>query len=445
MKPNVHEIGGPSWAAPDLSLLHGSAVRSPRFPRELLGDFWAEWCDDVAASANAPFDYAGACLLTLAGALIGNRRMVTAGSWAEPPVLWSVLIGNPSSGKSPAMDPFMNLITGFEADPANIVSRKIYIDDASAQATAELAAANPDGLMVFRDELSGWWSTFGQLGGEQFWLKAFGARPHTVFRKDKEPIHVPRLAVSVLGGSQPDTIRAFIEAKNNRGFASRWLFVNPEPVKGFRLAEATNHVLAEDALRRLLHLPGIEGIPLACPINSAALPTLESWVGAKREAAGAEPGIWGEWLGKQGGIALRLALIFEHLWWAAEAPLEQSPPELVSATAFEAAAAFIDRYSVPMAERTLEMATRPAEDRAAVRLVGLLRKAGRGTFNARDARRGSLGAVGDLAKGSVMTGACEVLEAAHLIRHVGVRAGGSHGRKSSDYEVNPLVLSELNP
>jgi hypothetical protein len=428
-----------------LSLLSGGAVPAPPFPSELLGAFWAEWCDEVSASANAPFDYAGASLLTLAGALIGNKRKVTVGGWSEPPILWSVLIGNPSSGKSPAMDPFMDLITGFEDDLAQTGGGKISIDDASAQATAELAAANPNGLLLFRDELSGWWSSFGQLGGEQFWLKAFGARPHTVLRKDKEPIHVPRLAVSVLGGSQPDTIRAFIEAKSNRGFASRWLFVNPDPVKGFRLAEATNHVLAEDALRRLLHMPHVGSAPLACPVRADALPALQEWVGDKREAAGAESGIWAEWLGKQGGVALRLALIVEHLWWAAEAPLDQGPPESIGAAAFDAAATFIDRYSMPMAARTLEMAARPVEDRAAVKLIGLLRKAGRRTFNARDARRGSLGPVGDLAKGSVMTGACEVLEAAHLVRHVGVRAGGSHGRRSSDYEVNPLVLSESKP
>lgn len=430
-----------SWESPDLSLLTGGSIPAPAFPRELLGAFWAEWCEEVSASANAPFDYAGASLLTLAGALIGNARVAVAKSWAEPPILWSVLIGNPSSGKSPAMDPFMDLITGFEAELADTSGGKIAIDDASAQATAEVAASNPKGLLLFRDELSGWWSTFGQLGGEQFWLKAFGARPHTVYRKDKEPIHVPRLSVSVLGGSQPDTIRSFVEAKNNRGFASRWLYVFPAAKPGFRLAEATDHALAEQALRRMLALTS-SARPSSCPVEPTALLHLEAWVGSKRDAASNNEGIWGEWLGKQGGIALRIALTLEHLWWAAEAPLSQQSPEQISEAALKAAAEFIDLYSAPMAMRTFDMAARPAGEKAAAKLARLLKNAGVAQFNARDVRRNTLGPVGELAKVSTMKDACEVLEAAHLIRHIGERAGETKGRRPLTYEVNPRLLAQ---
>lgn len=441
MKSNVLQIGGLSWAKPDLSLLNGGAVRPPAFPRELLGGFWAEWCEEVSASANAPFDYAGASLLTLAGALIGNARTVTAGSWSEPPILWSALIGNPSSGKSPAMDPFMDLIAGFEARLANTTAQKIYIDDATAQATAEVAAANRKGLLLFRDELSGWWSSFGQLGGEQFWLKAFGARPHTVNRKREMPIHVPRLAVSVLGGAQPDTIRSFVESKNNKGFASRVLYVFPDPQPGFRLAEATNHALAESALERLLSLPAV-GRPLVCPVSQPVLAILQDWVSRRRADAADADGIWAEWLGKQGGVALRIALILEHLWWAAEAPLEEEPPEQISEAAYRAATEFIDRYATPMAARALDVAARPHEDKAAAKLARILRKSGVVTFNARDVRRNSLGPVGELARGPTMAAACEVLEAAHLIRHTGTRAGDTAGRRAATYEVNPLLSAK---
>lgn len=440
VKPLVPSL---SWEYPDTSLLTGASVPAPPFPRELLGAFWAEWCEEVSASANAPFDYAGACLLTLGGALIGNARVAMAGSWSEPPILWSVLIGNPSSGKSPAMDPFMDLITGFEAELAETGAEKISIDDASAQATAEVAASSPKGLLLFRDELSGWWSTFGQLGGEPFWLKAFGGRPHTVYRKGKEPIHVPRLSVSVLGGSQPDTIRSLVEAKNNRGLASRWLYVFPAAKPGFRLAEATDHALAEQALRRLLTM-AVSAKPSPCPLNPAALPHLEAWVGAKRHSASNSEGIWGEWLGKQGGIALRIALVLEHLWWAAEAPLSQEPPEQVGETALKAATEFIDRYSAPMAARTFDMAARPADDKAAAKLARLLQHAGVVRFNARDLRRNALGPVGELAKSSTMAAACEVLEAAHLIRHVGERAGGTKGRAPANYEVNAILRAAPN-
>lgn len=437
MQSNVIQFMAPTWERPELEFLSGGGLApAPAFPKQVLGDFWAEWCADVAASANAPFDYVGASLLTLAGALIGNARTAHVAGWSEPPVLWTVLIGNPSSGKSPAMDPFIDLLGRLQS----ATGERVQIDDASAAATAERAAEAPRGLLLVNDELSGWWSRMPQLGGEQFWLKAFGARAHSVDRKDKPTIHVRRLAVSVLGGSQPDAIRAFAASKNNRGFAARWLYIYPEPQRGFQLAGAANHVLAEDALRRLMSI-GDGTSTEVCTLSAAARSLVEPWVGSKRRAASEHDGIWGEWLGKQGGVAMRLALIFEHLWWAAEAPLQAPPPAEISEDAYRAATAFIDDYAAPMAERALSMATRPKEEKAGARLAKLLQQAGVHAFNARDVRRGALGQAGELADAATMKLACETLETVGIIRHVGVRAGDRAGRAPANYEVNPRLLA----
>jgi hypothetical protein len=438
LENNVVRIKATNWDRPDLSLLNNDAGAPPRFPDHLLGEFWSEWCEEVAAGANAPFDYVAASLLTVAGAMIGNARIITAGSWSEPPIIWTVLIGNPSSGKSPALDPLLGIIERLEATLPHKTD-KIVIDDATVKAMAEIAQHNPKGLLLFRDELSGWWSTFRQFGGEATWLKAFGARPHTVNRSKEPPIRIPRLAISVIGGSQPDMIRSFIEAKTNGGFASRWLFVSPEPERGFRLAKATDHSLAEFALYRLYDLPADQR-PVACPLAPEALPVLQTWVGDRRSSVGQEEGIWAEWLGKQNGAALRIALILEHLWWAAVSPLNEPPPETITLTAYKAAIDFIDGYSIPMAARTMNLAMRPLEDRAGAKLARLLRKHRVPQFNARDVRRNALGPVGELAKPSVMSAACEVLEAAHLIRHIGGRDGLTKGRMASTFEVNPALF-----
>lgn len=425
------------WLNPDLSLVNDQRS-APPFPLNLLGTFWSEWCEEVAAGANSPVDYVAAGLLTVAGALIGNARTITAGGWSEPPIIWTVQIGNPSSGKSPALDPLLGIVERLEAS-LPYQNDKIVIDDVTVKAMAEIAQHNPKGLLLFRDELSGWWSTFRQFGGEATWLKAFGARPHTVNRSKEPPIRIPRLAISVIGGSQPDMVRSFIEAKTNGGFASRWLYVSPEPVRGFRLAKATNHVLAEVALCRLYGLPANEG-PVACILAPEAMPVLQAWVGNKRFEVAQEEGVWAEWLGKQGGVSLRIALILEYLWWAAVSPLNEPPPETITLTAYQAAIDFIDGYSMPMAARTMNLAMRPPEDRAAAKLARLLRKHRVPQFNAREVRRNAIGPVGDLAKPSNMAAACEVLEAAHLIRHIGGRDGPNRGRTASTFEVNPALF-----
>lgn len=438
-----------TWDNPDTSLIQATQTPVPAFPRKLLGPVWNQWVEAVAGSKNAPYDYVAASLLTVAGALIGNAREVRMEGWKEPPILWTVLVGNPSSGKSPAMDPFSDIIESLEVekrdahdeDDAGGLST-IHLDDATAQAAAQVAASNPKGLILMRDELSGWWEKFGQHGGEAFWLKAYGARPGAVHRKDKPTQQVPRLAISVLGGSQPDTLRSFLTAKQNKGFAARWMYVCPPPVGTFKIGKAVDLSLAEARLRVLSELPLVNGRPVAVPVARHATPRFEAWAALKNsESRADDEGVWGQWLGKQGGVALRLALILEHLWWAANPDLGQEGPKIVSQTALTAATKFIDRYAGPMTVVALNNAVRPASEQDARTLLALLRRRPVEQFNARLVGRGSNGPAGRLAAPAVMASACDVLEAAHLISFVGVRAGEHKGRKTSDYEVNPAVYA----
>lgn len=435
-----------SWTNPDASLIDGDNADRPAFPGHLLGPYWDAWSQQVADSKCAPRDYVGASLITLAAALIGNARTVSALSWREPPILWTALVGNPSSGKSPAMDPFADMIADFEAEAADQAESPngglIHIDDATAQAAAEVAAENPKGLILTKDELSQWWGRLAQTGGEGFWLKAFGARPETIRRKEKKPIVINRLAICVLGGAQPTTLRSFVSAKENKGFGARWLYVFPKPLKAFRLSEGTDLGDAQALLGRLRALDLVGGHPENLPVAPEVLPQFEAWVGIKKRQAGDDDdGIWGQWLGKQGGVALRIALVLEHLWWAADPYASTETPQYVSSAAMQSAMTFIDDYAMPMAELTLSTAARPAEEQDALKLLRLVSKIEGGQFNARLVGRGQHGQAGRLSDPKIMASACEVLEGACLIRNVGERSDGKKGRRPKLYEVNPLVGS----
>jgi hypothetical protein len=72
-----------------------------------------------------------------------------------------------------------------------------------------LGNAAPMGLLIVRDELAGWIAGMNayHAGGRAFWIEAYGGRPYRVERKaDPNPIIVPRLAVAVYGGTQPDKL-----------------------------------------------------------------------------------------------------------------------------------------------------------------------------------------------------------------------------------------------
>ncbi len=73
---------------------------------------------------------------------------------------------------------------------------------------------NPRGLLLSRDELSGWLRTLdkpGREGDREFFLEAWnGTGSFTTDRIGRGTIHIPALTLSVLGGIQPGKLRPLI-------------------------------------------------------------------------------------------------------------------------------------------------------------------------------------------------------------------------------------------
>jgi hypothetical protein len=106
-----------AWPAPDLSMFSPQRDMAPSFPHELFGPFWSEWIAAAAESKGAPPDYVAGPLLSAAEALLANvRRASPWPGWVEPPIIWTANVGNPSSGKSPALDAITDLVRAIEAE-----------------------------------------------------------------------------------------------------------------------------------------------------------------------------------------------------------------------------------------------------------------------------------------------------------------------------------------
>ena len=73
-------------------------------------------------------------------------------------------------------------------------------------------------------------------------------------------------------------------------------------------------------------------------------------------------------LGKARGLALRLSLVLEFLWWCGEDGMS-APPTQISLKAFAAAACLMTDYFMPMAERVFGDAGATAQDRNAATLA----------------------------------------------------------------------------
>jgi hypothetical protein len=92
-----------------------------------------------------------------------------------------------------------------------------------------LAAGLPRGLLLYRDELSGWIGDFDRYssGGSDraFAIELYGGRSHVIDRvKLPDPIRIPHLSVGVLGGMQPEKLVAIYKTPDD-GFTSRILWI----------------------------------------------------------------------------------------------------------------------------------------------------------------------------------------------------------------------------
>lgn len=433
-----------TWETPDLSLVQPQTAPVPRFPVEILGDDWQAWVTAAAAAHNTPEDYIGASLLAVAGALMGNARQIEVGAFRQPPLLWTMLVGKPSSNKSGAINPFQAVLADIEVEIGNgslpgfwdenpQAEPQLRVVDVTPAAAAEAAATSPKGLLLLKDELSGW---FRRYGSDPFWLEAYMANPYTVNRKGKPLIKTKRLAISVLGGCQPDTLRSHVENDVDRGFAARWLYIFPEPRLPGR-SRSLDLTLPKTAFMRLARLELNHGKPVTKKASRRAAGRVDSYNIVTHRRMSDEEGMVGGWIGKQAGTALRLALIIEYLWWSTKD--DEPEPIEISSRAYQAATKFIDDYASPMMLRTLSIAVSASEDRDALALIRVLKRDHLTGFNARELRRTGR-SIGLLAQPKVLAAACDSLEEACLIRRLKVRAGDTPGRGRADYEVNPAVL-----
>lgn len=494
---------GPStdtpWPDPDLSLIRAEAVPAPPWPAEVLPPFWQTWTIAAAEGAGAPQSFVATALVAAAGATIGNARWASPwASWKEAPAIFAALVGRPSSGKSPALDVVQDLSTYIDAEenadwperrrhhqaalaeakerrtvwesevkeavrgrlvppdlpagaeePRPEQRRRTFTTDSTIEKAARLAEANPRGLILIRDELSGWVAGMdryaGTAGGDRpFWLQAYGGRPWTQDRvKDHEPLVVAHLLWSILGTIQPDRLATLMTSGDDDGLTARFIYCWPDPLPPRRPTCRADIEGARRALLRLRRLPWPSSPePVVLPLAPGAVTALDEWRVQVAAMEGEAGGLMLSWIGKLPGLAVRLALILEYLEWSATADVPE--PEAVSESALIAALALCESFFLPMARRTFGSAALPQVERDARRLARWLvqQRLLPETVNARQLRRMADGPT--IPDAERMELALLELSAAGWVRPAPSRDGGAPGRARKDWAVNP-ALAEVAP
>jgi putative DNA primase/helicase len=92
--------------------------------------------------------------------------------------------------------------------------RRLIANDATFEALHQTMGQNPAGILLVRDELTGWVSQLdrsGREGERAFCLQAWnGDTGHTIDRIGRGTIHVEACCMSLLGGIQPGRLRSYL-------------------------------------------------------------------------------------------------------------------------------------------------------------------------------------------------------------------------------------------
>lgn len=480
------------WPDPDTAIIRPERPPAPEMTeREFEAVFgpWTQWLRTAAEVKGAPVDFVALALLSTASAIIGNTRWaVPWDGWKEPPIIWGMLVGEPSSGKSPALDAVLDpvkqidnalsaeymqnrrewedkdevarlvlakwkteakaAITDGEQPPEKPegadagsapVRGRIRITDTTTEKAADLVRDGWRGLLLSRDELSGWLASMDRYNGggdRPFWLEAFGGRSFTIDRKNSpEPIIVDHLSIAVLGGTQPDKLESLLVKSDDDGLLARYLVTFPSPPPLRRPTAVLDDRFISDAFERLRELAPAtddEGRkrPFFVHLEEPAQEALHQFRKQCREWESDAVNLMKSHIGKLPGLAVRVATVLAHLDFAANG---QDPVSSITAGHLGRACHYVGEHLRKHAFKAYGTAAMPNEIRAASRIAEIIKAEGLRQVSTREIQRRGLAGLQSAKEIGPAFSALQGADWIAPIQHSGP------GRPSKIFAVNPKV------
>ena len=343
------------------------------FPVDLLPEPIKSYVADGAEALGCDPAFIVVPMISILASAVGNSRCIKLkDSWCEPSILWSAVIGESGSMKTPsiayAMEPLKKMqiekFRDFDEkmdeynerkrqydndmktrkkngllpdEPIEPVATRYFCNDATIEALAGILNTSPRGILQSCDELGTWLNSFNAYKGggkgsdEARWLELYQAGMLLVDRKSGTPktIRILNASVSICGGIQPGILqRSFTRDFYDNGIAARFLLaMPPRQPKVWRKADIDQRLIGEveAVFRKLVGMQldddGFGGR------KARALPLIpgaqDLWIAyfndhgiEQAELSGDLAAVWS----KLEAIAARLALIIHCVRWAAGDP-----------------------------------------------------------------------------------------------------------------------------
>ncbi len=264
--------------------MHASEIELFHFTPDMLPKPIRQWTVDNCKHAEGSLNYGAVSAIIVCANVIGYRCRVKPkqnADWMVTPNLWGMLIGNPSERKSPVADQFLKPLRSLQGNYHKVFIEKykkykeelkyqslaekakdkvlkaaygksdedalqkaeammipsigdepteerFIINDATTEAVGQIMSKNTRTVLQYRDELSGFFSSFSKAGHEgdrAFYLEAFqGDSSYSYDRITRGSIHIEYLSIGLFGTIQPSVLEKHLlssKGKSNDGLAQR--------------------------------------------------------------------------------------------------------------------------------------------------------------------------------------------------------------------------------
>jgi len=419
---------------PDMTLLDPETPPAPNISiadwKDIFGEAVYNVIEDAAQSSSAPKEYIVSGLLSSVSSLLCKTRKVEVqNGWQEKIAIWSMIVGDPSFNKTPALNTVIKPLEDIQSHEKNsykkalsewkekkelgdIAEKKWKKDvrealekgetppekpeimrilpkpklkrfistNTTIEKLTELINENDRGPLLFQDELSMLLGNMFRYSGgndQPLYLQCYNGGGYTVDRMNKEePLIVDNLICSILGGIQPDILNKFISGNAIDGFFERFLPFYPDAAPLHRYTGNGSYQAIYDAFKKLKNLPlnldnnntpQYKIITLSADAKDYHFKCRETFNSWSNDASGILKGHYG----KYHGMIIRIACVLKFLDFAFNLNTTQEP-NIIDLDALKRAMAFLEQIVKPHAERVYGIGSCSPEVLGAMKIAKII-------------------------------------------------------------------------
>lgn len=227
----------------------------PTFQLALLPKPIANYANDISERMSCPVEFPAVGLITVLASAIGGQIHIKPeefGTWMVPAGIWGMTVSPPSSIKTPPLSEALRPLRELDKEAAEnhrtalqqfVIDEGIYdkavkdairagnnnpgliapekpsmkryvVNDSTYEKLVEISQSNPNGFLVFRDELMGWFHSLNKENQKEargLYLTGWtGTESYATDRIGRGHVRAERVNLSLLGTIQPNVLRQIV-------------------------------------------------------------------------------------------------------------------------------------------------------------------------------------------------------------------------------------------